>query len=60
MADAVGVPTVVVGRVCDDLTALGVLSRVQDLAGREHRWSLSDAAGVLIRAAGLQSVEATS
>jgi DNA-binding IclR family transcriptional regulator len=60
LADAIGLPTSVVGRVCDDLAALGVVARDTDLAGSERRWSLSDDAQLLIRGAGLTPSEVRS
>jgi hypothetical protein len=57
LADAVGLPTSVVGRVCEDLAALGILDRSAQVTGHEHHWSMSDAARTLIAAAGLTPTE---
>jgi hypothetical protein len=57
LADAIGLPTSVLGRACEDLAALGVLQRRSDLDDHEPRWSLSPQARTLMQAARLQSTE---
>jgi DNA-binding IclR family transcriptional regulator len=57
LADTIGLPTSIVGRVCEDLAALGVLQRRSDLDDHERRWSLSPQARTLMEAAGLQPTE---
>jgi hypothetical protein len=53
LSDRVGLPTVVVARICEDLAALGVLQQGTDLAGGEQRWCLSDDAQMLASNAAL-------
>jgi hypothetical protein len=60
LGDRVSLPTAVVGRICEDFAALGVLRRGTDLAGGEHRWCLTDDAQRLISCAGLTPSEVQS
>ncbi|MGH9014568.1 MAG: hypothetical protein ACRDZ1_11610 [Acidimicrobiia bacterium] len=57
LGDKVGLPTRVVGRVCEDLAALGVLERSAEAEHGEHHWSVSDEARSLARRAGLLTTD---
>jgi hypothetical protein len=60
LGEGVGLPTGVVGRICEDLDALGILCRGTDQPGGERSWYLSDEAQLLIGRARLTPSEARS
>jgi hypothetical protein len=41
VADAVGLPTPITSRACEDLAALGIVERSAEAQGGEHHWSLT-------------------
>ena len=57
LADALGLPDSVVGRVCQDPAALGILVRNARAVGNEPHWPMSETARELIQSAELQAIE---